>query len=170
MTIRHSTCGLLAFYNNTKVDLFFSWLRFKHTMENPEKRRIRKKMIFLRKIKKKNHLELMTVFGLCWNQSINGRSHNQLNSLLKGNLPLHLCERSRRKFTIQHHYIIKHTGSERKESKQKGSIIYLTLRVNIIQNVRQTMQRICIWMLGVKSFKNWERKGSGFELNLVPRV
>lgn len=40
MTIRHSTCGLLAFYNNTKVDLFFSWLRFKHTMENPEKRRI----------------------------------------------------------------------------------------------------------------------------------
>ena len=58
----------------------------------------------------------------------------------------------------------------RGKSKQKGSIIYLTLRVNIIQNVRQTMQRICNWMLGVKSFKNWERKGSGFELNLVPRV
>ena len=57
-----------------------------------------------------------------------------------------------------------------KKVNKKAVLFYLTLRVNIIQNVRQTMQRICNWMLGVKSFKNWERKGSGFELNLVPRV
>lgn len=40
MIIRNSICGFLVFYNNIKIDFFFSWLRFKYIMENLEKRRI----------------------------------------------------------------------------------------------------------------------------------
>ena len=51
-----------------------------------------------------------------------------------------------------------------KKVNKKAVLFYLTLRVNIIQNVRQTMQRICNWMLGVKSFKKIGRE-KGVDLN-----